>query len=114
MKIKLCSSFFSRARGLMFQKQGSALLDFKKEGFWEIWMFGMKYDLILYFLDAKGIVVDKIYAKKLSLNPATWKIYRGSKPYRYVLEVDIRDLDKFNFEVGEDALIFIKQTTEFI
>ena len=98
----------------MFQKQGSALLDFKREGFWEIWMFGMRYDLMLYFLNSCGIVVDKVYAKKLTFNPLTWKIYKGSKPYRYVLEVDLRELSSLNFKVGDNALAFIKQTAELI
>ncbi len=114
MEIKLCSSFFSRIKGLMFQKKGSALLDFKKEGFWEIWMFGMKYDLILYFLDKNGKVVDKVYARKLTLNPLTWKVYKGKKPYRYVLEIDVRDNNKINFNVGDDALSFIKQSAKLI
>ncbi|NPA38660.1 MAG: DUF192 domain-containing protein [Candidatus Nanohaloarchaeota archaeon] len=114
MKIKICDTFLSRIKGLMVQKEGHALLDFKKEGIWKIWMFGMRYDLILYFINQKGIVVGKEYAPKLTFNPFTWKTYYAKSPYRYVLEIDARDKNAPSFMIGENVLSFIKQAIKSI
>ncbi len=90
-------------KGLMFKSNGNALLEFKKEKKHGIWMLFMKYGLKLYFLDKNLKVVDIKYAKPLTFNPRTWKVYYPIKPCKYVLEVDERE--KFELEKGEEVEI---------
>ncbi len=95
-------------KGLMFKEKGNALLEFKKETKAKIWMLFMRYDLILYFISEDLKVIDKKFAKKLSLSPKTWKLYSSNTPYKYVLEVDSRE--KPRIEIGEKIKIcFIPQ-----
>jgi len=49
-------------------------------------MFGMHFDIWMAFLDDKGKVFELVRAGKLTFNPKTWKIYKPSKPCKYVLE----------------------------
>ncbi len=91
--------YFELVRGLMFKKKGNALLEFKSERRHRICMLFMRYDLHLYFLNKRLEVVDVQYAKKISFDPSTWKLYCSEVPYKYVLEVDARE--NFKAEKGE-------------
>jgi len=80
------------------------LLEFVYESRWGIDMLFCNYDLDLYFLDKEYKIIDKKEAKKSTLNPFTWKIYKGKKKYKYVLEIDKRE--KKEFEIGEILKVF--------
>ena len=98
--IKLCRSFGSLMKGLMFKKEGKALLDFKKEGFYGIWMLFMRFSLDMAFLNKNKEIVDiKRNIRPISINPKTWKTFYPKKSARYVLEVEKGKLK--DFEIGD-------------
>lgn len=84
-------NFCELMTGLMFRKEGDALLEFKKEGKYGIWMVFMRFPVDLVFLDKNKKIVDLIKnVPPLSFNPKTWKIYYPEKKCKYVLELDAR------------------------
>ncbi len=94
--IKLCRSFGSLMKGLMFKKEGKALLDFKREGFYGIWMLFMRFSIDMAFLDKNKEIIDlKRNVQPISINPKTWKTFYPKKRARYVLEVEHGRLDQF-------------------
>lgn len=85
-------SFSSRKRNMLFRFKLPIKLGF--------WMFGMRYDIWISFLDDKGMVFGQFKAVKMTLNPATWRVYKPTKACKYVLEttdklVDVGDVLKF-------------------
>lgn len=78
-----------RALGLMFRKQPKPLvLVFRGEARHSIWMLFMRFPIDLVFLDSQHRVVTiHENIKPISFDPATWGIYRPSKPAKYALEV---------------------------
>ncbi len=100
-------SFFELMVGLMFRKEGNALLEFKKEGKYGIWMLFMRYPLNLIFLDKNKKIVDLIKnVPPLSFNPKTWKSYYPKKKCKYVLELDARKRIKNNSKISIISLQF--------
>ncbi|MCK4429243.1 MAG: DUF192 domain-containing protein [Candidatus Aenigmarchaeota archaeon] len=84
-------NFFELMLGLMFRKEGNAIMEFGREGKCGIWMLFMRYSLNLIFLDKNKKVVDLIEkVPPLGFNPKTWKIYYPKKKCKYVLELDAR------------------------
>jgi len=103
--VEYCASFTKLTKGLMGKKQGKALLHFKKEGIFGIWMLFMRFPIDIAFISKdREIITIGRNLKPISLNLNTWKIYYPTKKAQYVLEVEQGGLSKF--EIG-DKLEFI-------
>lgn len=84
----LADGIFLQARGLSFSKRKRGMLfTFPVARKWRFWMFGMSYDIWIAFLDTEKRVFDMVYARKMTLNPKTWRVYKPKKPCKYVLEM---------------------------
>ncbi|MFP4232768.1 MAG: DUF192 domain-containing protein [Candidatus Aenigmatarchaeota archaeon] len=98
--LEYADGILRKARGLMFRKldeDEGLLMEFSRKARWSIWMFFVPQDLGLLFLDENKEVVDKKKAKKMSLNPETWKVYKPEKECKYVIECNpekIEDIEK--------------------
>ncbi len=91
IEVLYLKTYFELVFGLMFKKERNALLEFKKEGKYGIWMLFMRYPLDLVFFDRNKKMIDLIQSIHLvSLNPKTWKTYYPRKKCKYVLELDAR------------------------
>jgi uncharacterized membrane protein (UPF0127 family) len=98
-------SFSSRTKGLMFQnpiKKG-LLMKFHEETFPGIWMLFMKSPIDLIFLNSNKKVTD-IYEniRPINFNPKTWKIFKPSKPSKYILELPPGTLRKTKTRRGDE------------
>ncbi len=93
-KTEVAGSFLAKTLGLMFRRgldeKSGLLMEFGRESkeLYSIWMLGMFFPIDIIFINAKSEVTD-VYenARPLSPNPATWKVYRPTKPVRWILEV---------------------------
>jgi hypothetical protein len=96
-------TYFELAFGLMFRKGENALLEFRKEGKYGIWMLFMRYPLDLIFLDKNKKVIEIIKnVPPISFNPKTWKTYYPKKKCKYVLELDARKRIRINYNFQID------------
>jgi len=91
--LETATSSWKKTKGLMFRKalesETGLLMVFKNERKHEIWMLGMRFPIDIVFIDKDKRIVDIRHSvKPLGKNPRTWRIYRPSKPCRYVLEVN--------------------------
>ncbi len=87
--LEYAGRFLKKIKGLMFreiEENEGILMEFSEEGKWSIWMFFVPQDLSVFFLDSKGVVVDRVKAKKVTLDPRTWKIYKPKRKCKYILE----------------------------
>jgi uncharacterized protein len=82
----LADGFFKKMIGLSFSKKKNMLFTMDFEYAWQFWMFGVRYDLYMIFLDKNKIVVDVRKAVPLSFDMKTWKVYAPKKPAKYILE----------------------------
>lgn len=99
VKIRVCNSFFSKLRGLMFTKElpedEGILMANKAESRTNtaIHMFFMGYDITVLWLDKDGVIVDKALAKR-------WRpVYIPKHPARYVVELHPDRYD--DYTIGE-------------
>ena len=98
---ELADNIFSHAKGLSFSnKKRNMIFTFLLAGKKDLWMFGMSYDLWIAFIDERKRVFDVVKARKMTLNPKTWKIYKPKQACKYVLEspkkiVNVGDKLKF-------------------
>ena len=107
--VEVASNIFQLTRGLMFRNEGSMLLDFGVECKPGIWMLFMRYPLMLAFVSADGEVKGVVkHAPPITFDPRTWKVFYPPTKIRYVLEVDVRAVERgeFNADVG-DVLEFL-------
>jgi len=95
MKIKLKSSiieaevadsFWRRMMGLSFSKKKNIFFPLEFEARWSLWMFGVRYQIKMVFIDKNKIVIDIKNGEPLTFNSKTWKIYKPRKPCKYILE----------------------------
>ena len=103
IRARICESFMSRLRGLMFQRtlnpNEGILLAQKTESIIDatIHMLFMQFDLSVVWISSNFEVVDIKYAKP-------WRIaYSPSKPAQYILELPADQLNYFN--VGDRIVI---------
>lgn len=96
---RVCETFFSRFRGLMFRKSiqssEAILLDEHKNSRinTSIHMFFMRFDIAAVWINAEMTVVDCLFARK-------WQPYYASQqPARYILEAHPDQL--INFHIGD-------------
>lgn len=93
-RVRLCTSFLSRGRGLMFRRAlepGEALvLDEQRDSraATAIHMFFVPFPIAAVWINAAGLVVDKALA-------LPWRPFYGPRaPARYVLETEPAFLDR--------------------
>lgn len=87
VQLKVCDSFFSKLKGLMFthtidKSQGLIFIEYSESRMnTGIHMFFMNYDITCVWLDKEYKVVDFVYAKK-------WKTVKmPTKPAQYTIEL---------------------------
>ena len=96
IRVKVCESFFSRLKGLMFSREiepdGGIIMDEKTATRMNssIHMLFMNYKIAVIWLDQNLVVVDKVLAKPWAL------AYVPKKPARYVIELHPSRLDDFS------------------
>ena len=98
---ELADNMFLQAKGLSFSsRKRNMLFRFKSPIKWGFWMFGMCHDIWIAFIDEGHRVFQLERARKMTLNPATWRVYKPTKACKYVLEtteklVDVGNILKF-------------------
>jgi uncharacterized membrane protein (UPF0127 family) len=93
---------FSIYRGLMFKKEGNALLEFPEEKRYKIWTLFMRYPLDLIFINKDKRVVEIMEdTLPITLNPKTWRFYKPVNSFRYLLELDARKKLSVFFRVND-------------
>jgi uncharacterized membrane protein (UPF0127 family) len=107
-QVRLCTSFMSRLRGLMFRRTlspGEALLlDERRDSRagTTIHMFFVPFAIAAVWIDTSGRVVDKVLA-------LPWRPFYGAQaPARYILETDPAFLDRIAIN---DEVEFVPSTT---
>jgi uncharacterized membrane protein (UPF0127 family) len=93
--VKICDSFFSRFKGLMFDKtinqdEGIILIQESESRINSaIHMYFMNFDIAVFWLDKELTIIDKKIAHK-------WKsILMPSKPAKYIFETHSDNIGKF-------------------
>ncbi len=104
--LERADSALKKTKGLMFRKdmtkEKGLLMVFERERKHEIWMLGMRFPIDIVFISRDKRIVDiKHSVKPLGKNPKTWKIYRPSKPCKYVLEINSGMIKKTKTEIGD-------------
>lgn len=101
-ELESLQTFLGKSKGLMFKKEGRALLEFSYDNRHPIWMLFMRFPIDIAFIDQeKSIINIKRDVKPLGFNPSTWRVYQPEKPCRYVLEVEAGLLDEKEFKAGD-------------
>ncbi len=105
LSVKICDTFSTRLKGYMFQDSISLneglLFANKSKNILDaiIHMFFMNFDLAVFWLDEKNIVVDKTIAKR-------WHPYYAPKTAaQKILEVHPAQIEKFS--IGDQLTIEI-------
>lgn len=109
-KVEVATGFWHKMLGLMFRSKiadsAGFLLEFENEDFHGIWMLGMRFEIDLVFIDSGKRVVDIFEnLKPISLNPIAWKVYKPTKPVKWVLELKSGRIRKTKTSV-QDNLFF--------
>jgi uncharacterized membrane protein (UPF0127 family) len=99
VKAGYCNTFFTRLKGLMFQKRvgsySGLLFAYDRDSRLDsaIHMFFVGFDISAIWIDSEGKVVDTCLAKR-------WRpFYMPSRPARYILETHPHRL--VEFQVGD-------------
>jgi uncharacterized membrane protein (UPF0127 family) len=105
-EVEIASSFFSKARGLMFRsglaEDGAMLFPFREEARTGIWMLFMRFPIDLVYVNSKGRVVGIFeHIRPVSLNPKTWKVYYPPEPARYVVELASGTVRRTGTRIGD-------------
>jgi len=103
--VKVCDTFFSKFKGLMFTRElkpdhGIIIVE-KNESRMStaIHMMFMNYDITVLWLDKNMVIIDKVLAKK-------WvPYYASTKPAQYVVELHQSRFSEFS--IG-DEMVFIQ------
>lgn len=100
---KICDTFVSRFKGLMFTKNiepdfGLFFIDYKESRMnSSIHMMFMNYDITVLWLDKDMVIVDKVLAKK-------WvPMYVPKRPAQYILELHPTKYSEYS--VGDKLLL---------
>ncbi len=97
---------FRKSLGLMFRRCVGESHGLLMEDVSSVWMLGMLTHIDIIFMTAGNVVID-IYenAPPLSLKPRTWRIYRPSRPVKWIIEVAPGRSRRSMTSVG-DKLVF--------
>ena len=102
-KVEIADSFLSKFMGFRFCSEGKMLFTFSRETNPGIDMMFVPETLYLYFIDSDKKVMDSKKAKPWRIDPRTWKLYKSSQNYRYLLEsfeeLELNKGDQLEFEV---------------
>ena len=97
--VGFCNTFFTRLKGLMFQKQvgshSGLLFAYDRDSRLDsaIHMFFVGFDISVIWINSEGKVVDTCLAKR-------WRpFYMPSRPARYILETHPQRLS--DFQIGD-------------
>lgn len=103
-EVKVCDTFFSKLKGLMFSKElkqdhGIILAETTESRLnTAIHMLFMRYDITVLWLNKELVVVDKVLAKQ-------WRpMYVPQKPAQYVVELHQDRLTEF--KIGEQLILY--------
>jgi uncharacterized membrane protein (UPF0127 family) len=105
-KVQIATGFWQKTLGLMFRSKiddsAGFLMEFGIEGEYGIWMLGMRFGIDLVFIDSKKTVVGVFEnLKPVSFNPVTWRVYKPSKPAKWVLELPAGTIGKTKTSKGD-------------
>lgn len=101
-RVKYCASFLCRLRGLTFRatlnRDDGLLLVFGRDSRLDssIHMLGVRFQLAVFWINSKMIVVDKVLAS------AGKSAFFSKEPARYVLEVHASRLN--DFQIGQHVI----------
>ena len=104
--IEVADSIGKKTKGLMFREnldpETGFLMVFRYEGKHSIWMPFMRFGIDIVYIDKEKRIVDiKHSVRPIGKNPKTWKVYKPSKPCRYVLEVSSGLMKKSGTKIGD-------------
>jgi uncharacterized membrane protein (UPF0127 family) len=92
--VEVAGSFWKKSLGLMFRSgiddSAGFLMEFGKpsKDLYSIWMLGMRFPIDIIFINARKEVTDVCgNVPPVYPNPATWKVYRPTRPVKWILEV---------------------------
>lgn len=93
----------SRVTGLSgvesLKPNGGLLMAFASDEEWGIWMKDMKVDLDIVWLDKDKKIVHTV--KNVSAESGMDKTFVPTKPARYVIELPVGSIQKFNIKSGQ-------------
>ncbi len=78
--MKICKSFFSKARGLMFSRRKNLMFVFDDEKRRSLHMWFVFFPIEVLFLDKDKKIVEKVRLKPFSF-------YKSKEKARYVVEI---------------------------
>ena len=90
-KMKICKSWFSWARGLMFSRKKNLMIEFPSSRKVSLHMFFVFFPINVYVLDSDKRVVEI----KKNFKPFT--VWNSSEKGKYVME----RVDSRNYKIGE-------------
>lgn len=93
-------SMVQKFMGLRFRTEGRAFFSFRRPTRAAIDMAFVRCSLDIAFLNEDMEILEIHGAFPLTLEPATWRVYRPSEPYKYALEVEKELLQEKGFEEG--------------
>ena len=99
--VEVTKGFWRKTLGLMFRSKigdsAGFLMEFEHAGY---------YGIDLIFIDSRKKVVDTFEdIKPVGINPGTWRVYKPSKPAKWVLELPAGRIKKTKTSV-RDNLFF--------
>jgi uncharacterized membrane protein (UPF0127 family) len=95
MKITVCKTGFSKARGLMFSKKKNLLFVYNKPTFIGLHMLFVFFPADAIFLDENKMIVDIIHMKPFGTK------YKNINEAMYILEAT----EEHDFKVGDELVI---------
>ena len=97
----ICSSVFSKARGLMFSKKRNLIFWFRRPSFVPLHMFFVFFPIDVFFLDKNKTVLE------IKRNFRPFSYYRPKNKASFIVELSTDDSRKNGVKVG-DKLDFLK------
>ena len=92
-KTEKAGNFLAKGLGLMFRggigEDEGLLMEFGRPSKnYTIWMLGMRFPIDIIFIGEDRKVTD-VYSNvpPLSFRPSTWKVYKPTKPVKWILEL---------------------------
>jgi uncharacterized membrane protein (UPF0127 family) len=86
IKADVADNFWKRMIGLSLSKKKNMFFTMDYEERWSLWMFLVRYNIKMIFIDKDKVVVDVKEGKPITSDPETWKTFVPRKPCKYVLE----------------------------
>ncbi len=105
-KVEVATRFWKKTIGLMFRSgiddSAGFLMEFEREGFYGVWMLGMRFAIDLIFMDSEKRIVEAFEnIKPVGINPGSWRVYSPGKTARWVLELKAGRIRKTKTSTGD-------------